>query len=153
MEAAEETIKIKTLEELGQATNSNQSESKEDDQNNGGLDKIIKKTVEFIKPGGGILEDIVGGATDVVIAKPKRKRLIRNYIDDVLAPKFKQDLIRIRKELTSLIGEALHIEAKGTINQKTSMLEKLQQDSKEERESFENEMRLLQEYKKELITL
>lgn len=153
IEAAEETIKIKTLGELGQATNSKQSESKEDDQNNGGLDKIIKKTVEFIKPGGGILEDIVGGATDVVIAKPKRKRLIRNYIDDVLAPKFKQDLIRIRKELTSLIGEALYIEAKGTINQKTSMLEKLQQDSKEERESFENEMRLLQEYKKELITL
>ena len=150
-EAAEKTLKIKTVGSLSQANESKESENNEKDNNS--LDNIFKSAIEFIKPGGGLLEDIVGGATDVMIAKPMRKRLIRNYIDYYIAPQFKSELYNIRKQLTSLIGDALHIEATETINQRTSSLEQLQNERKEKHDAYESTIKQWKNYKNELITL
>ena len=89
----------------------------------------------------GMIDSLVGFATDKMMGKPQRARAIRNYIDSSLAPEFKSMLSQNSQRLVSSIRDGLQNEASILIGQKT-----------EQREMFNQRIEKLREYKTNLLT-
>lgn len=101
----------------------------------------------------GMIDSIIGLATDSLISKPQRIRAIRNYIDSSLAPEFKNSLVQASYQLISNIKNNLHSEASQLIEQKTTALNQMKMELKEQKEHFQQRMEILREYKTSLLTL
>lgn len=101
----------------------------------------------------GLIDSMVGFATDKMVSKPQRIRAIRNYIDDILAPEFKIQLHNISQTVVSSIRSGLHSEASTLISQKTEALNQLKAEMAEKKEQFNQKMSKLREFKTTLLTI
>jgi small GTP-binding protein len=99
------------------------------------------------------ISNVVSVVTDETMGKPQRKKAIRDYIDETLAPNFKREMQRISRQLISLISSSLYKEAAESIEQKKTALQQLKTERKEKKEAYEERMRQLRMYKNELLTL
>lgn len=100
----------------------------------------------------GMIDSLVGFATDKMMGKPQRARAIRNYIDSSLAPEFKSTLNQNSQRLVSSIRDGLQNEASILIGQKTEALNQLKTEKEEKRETFNQRIEQLREYKTNLLT-
>jgi len=100
----------------------------------------------------GMIDSLVGFATDKMMGKPQRARAIRNYIDSSLAPEFKSMLSQNSQRLVSSIRDGLQNEASILIGQKTEALNQLKTEKEEQREMFNQRIEKLREYKTNLLT-
>lgn len=100
----------------------------------------------------GMIDSLVGFATDKMMGKPQRARAIRNYIDSSLAPEFKSMLSQNSQRLVSSIRDGLQNEASILIGQKTEALNQLKTEKEEKRETFNQRIEQLREYKTNLLT-
>lgn len=101
----------------------------------------------------GIVESMVGLATDKLIGKPQRKKAIHNYMDDILLPELKNEIERISEELIVRISNILHKEAESSMQQKSDALKTLKSERAEKMEVFNQRISQLKDYKHTLITL
>ena len=101
----------------------------------------------------GLIDSIVGFATDKMFSKPQRIRAIRDYIDDILAPEFELQLHNISQTVVSSIRSDLHSEASTLISQKTEFLNQLKAEMAEKKEQFNQKMSKLREFKTTLLTI
>jgi len=100
----------------------------------------------------GMIDSLVGFATDKMMGKPQRARAIRNYIDSSLAPEFKSMLSQNSQRLVRSIRDGLQNEASILIGQKTEALNQLKTEKEEQREMFNQRIEQLREYKTNLLT-
>ena len=101
----------------------------------------------------GLIDSMVGFVTDKLMSKPQRVRAVRNYIEGTLMPEFKMRLNIITSNLIKVIRDSLHSEASNIIQQKTISLNKLKDELKYKKESFNQRMEQLREYQTILLTL
>lgn len=101
----------------------------------------------------GLIDSMVGFVTDKLLSKPQRVRAVHNYIDSSLSPDFKNRLKEISQELVNIVRVSLNEEATEIINLKTSSLNQLKAERKEQKEQFEQRISQLREYKTLLLTL
>lgn len=100
----------------------------------------------------GMIDSLVGFATDKMMGKPQRTRAIRNYIDSSLAPEFKSTLNQNSQRLVSSIRDGLQNEASILIGQKTEALNQLKTEKEEKKEAFNQRIEQLRVYKTNLLT-
>ena len=100
----------------------------------------------------GMIDSLVGFATDRMMGKPQRARAIRNYIDSSLAPEFKSTLNQNSQRLVSSIRDGLQNEASILIGQKTEALNQLKTEKEEKKEAFNQRIEQLRVYKTNLLT-
>ena len=100
----------------------------------------------------GMIDSLVGFATDKMMGKPQRARAIRNYIDSSLAPEFKSTLNQNSQRLVSSIRDGLLNEASILIGQKTEALNQLKTEKEEKKEAFNQRIEQLRVYKTNLLT-
>ena len=101
----------------------------------------------------GIVESMVGFVTDKTMGKPQRKRAIRIYMDETLAPSFKSEMKRINNIVISSVDAMLRQEAADTIAQKKAALEQLREEYKKKKAEYEKRITQLRDYRNLLITL
>jgi GTPase SAR1 family protein len=100
--------------------------------------------------GKGIVESLVGLATDAAMGKPQRRRAIHEYMDGTLLPQFKSAISGITTSLTGLIRNCLRQEASNSIEEMSNALNELQRVKKERVEEYNNRISKLRDYKNEL---
>ena len=100
----------------------------------------------------GMIDSLVGFATDKMMGKPQRARAIRNYIDSSLAPEFKSTLNQNSQRLVNSIRDGLQNEASILIGQKTEALNQLKTEKEEKKEAFNQRIEQLSVYKTNLLT-
>jgi hypothetical protein len=103
--------------------------------------------------GKGIVESLVGLATDKAMGKPQRRRAIHEYMDGTLLPEFKSEISRITTSLTELIRNCLRQEASCSIAEMSNALNELQRVKKEKVEEYNNRISKLRDYKNELLII
>ena len=101
----------------------------------------------------GMVESLVGLATDKLMGKPQRKRAIHNYLDETLCPCFKQGIEQVNQQVVLMIKNALNQEAADSIQQKKTALNQLKQERKDKSDAFAKRISQLRDYKNELVTL
>lgn len=100
----------------------------------------------------GLIDSMVGFVTDKLMSKPQRVRAVRNYIEGTLMPEFKMRINSNATNLVATIRDSLHHEAASIIEQKTNTLNKLKDELRDKKESFNQRMDKLREYKTLLLT-
>lgn len=101
----------------------------------------------------GMIDSMVGFVTDNMMSKPQRVRAIRNYIDTLLTPEFKNGLKDITRKVVLGIKNNLQNEASQMIEQKAAALNQLKVELKEKKDLFNKRMEQLREYKMKLLTM
>lgn len=101
----------------------------------------------------GIIDSMVGFATENLLSKPQRVRAVRNYVDGTLAPEFKAQLGNLSQTVVNQIRTNLQNEASEMIAQKTAMLNELKQQSSEQKAKFASKKETLKQYKEKLSTI
>lgn len=94
----------------------------------------------------GFMEGAVSSATDSILGKPERKRMINNFLRDSLNPEFKNKLSTISENLLNDIQNSLNHEATVTINQIEEHLVELEEMNKNEKDGFDIYMKSLKQY-------
>lgn len=108
---------------------------------------------ENIGKGDGVVGSIIHTITDSTIAKPKRKKIIRDYIDETLMPEFKNNLTIISSDVIANVREKIHNDSLQIVTQKQEELEAIRKEQIEKKESFNQRMNQLREYKTVLNNL
>ncbi|MBQ9474874.1 MAG: dynamin family protein [Bacteroidales bacterium] len=101
----------------------------------------------------GIIDSIVGLATDKLMSKPQRVRAVRMYVESSLSPEFKSSLERISESIISDMREAISNEATNVIIQKEASLNQFKKERDEKKVSFNERMAQLKEFKSFLSTI
>lgn len=101
----------------------------------------------------GIVDSMVGFATEKLLSKPQRVRAVRNYVDGTLAPEFKAHLGNLSQTVVNQIRTNLQNEASEMIAKKTAMLNELKQQSAEQKAEFARRKEKLSQYKEKLATI
>ena len=114
--------------------------------NNGGL-----STTEMPNQGGGLVRKLVGLVTDKTMGRPQRRRAIQDYMDGVLLPNFRSEIMSLSRTLVCSIEKALRSDAEKDIDEMTEALKSLQAEMKKGRSAFEERIRQLKIYKNELL--
>lgn len=101
----------------------------------------------------GIIESLVGLATDKAIGKPQRRRAIYTYINESLLPDFNKEMERLGNEISSMISETLYRDAEEFINQKKSCIQQMKDDYEKQKDAYNKKIILLNTYQKDLKDL
>ena len=101
----------------------------------------------------GLVESLVGLATDKFLGKPQRRRAIHQYIDETLKPCFDQGIKTVNQQVVTMISKSLNNEAAESVRLKTEALNQLKQQRKEQNDAFAKRIGQLRDYKNELVTL
>jgi GTPase SAR1 family protein len=101
----------------------------------------------------GMIDSMIGFVTDNMMSKPQRVRAIRNYLDSSLVPELKNKLDDISQQIISNIRTNLNNEASQMIENKTKELNKLKQELKGHKNTFNEKIEQLRDYKNKLLTL
>ncbi|MBA6152191.1 dynamin family protein [Gelidibacter maritimus] len=115
-------------------------------------DDYNKQAGQMIKPNQklGFMEGAISTATDGIIGKPERKRMINNFLRESLNPEFKNKLKTISSNLLNDMRNSLNQEATITINQIEEHLIELEELKKNEKEGFDAYMKSLRQYLEKL---
>ena len=100
----------------------------------------------------GIVESMVGFVTERVMAKPQRRRVIRDYLDTTLIPEFKNKLSNMSQLIVQGIMDALKQEAKVKFETIISSIQELKQLKTTEENQYEERINMLRAFKKEITT-
>lgn len=95
---------------------------------------------------GGIVESVVGLATDITMAKPQRRKAIHEYIDCTLMPVFKESLERNCKVLLGNIHKDLLNDATTTITEVKESLNSLKKEKQTQENDFRTKIKQLNDY-------
>ena len=101
----------------------------------------------------GLIDSMIGFATDKLVSKPQRVRAIRMYIDGTLAPDFKNGLNAISQNIIACVRETLNAGASNILEQKRESLNQLRAEMQEKKNLFNEKMDKLREYKTILLTM
>ena len=102
--------------------------------------------------GKGIIDSLVGLATDKIISKPQRVYAVRKYVESTLSPEFKSSLQDLSKHIISGVREAISHVVAETICQKEASIRQLKSERAEKEEIFNNRIKQLKEFKSFLST-
>ena len=102
--------------------------------------------------GKGIIDSLVGLATDKFMSKPQRVRAVRLYIESTLSPEFKSSLQDISQQIIANVREAVSREAAETITQKKASIHQLKNEYAEKKDIFNARMAQLKEFQNILST-
>lgn len=119
----------------------------------GNIEQMNVNAGQQVGANKGIIEGMVGFVTDKTMGKPQRRRAIREYIDGTLTPQFKRAMGENSRMVIDILSKELHDEALVTIAEKKQALEALQQEYKEQKESYQQRVETLRDYQNELLTL
>ncbi|MCH5231218.1 MAG: dynamin family protein [Muribaculaceae bacterium] len=101
----------------------------------------------------GMIESLVGLATEKLMGLPQRRRAISNYLDDTLVPQFKSEMISIKERVTHGFKNILESEAQELISEKQKVLKQLKEEQLHHKEEVKRKMDLLREVKQRIITM
>ena len=101
----------------------------------------------------GIVESLVGLATDKFAGKPQRRRAISIYMNDTLIPAFKREINNVSYQVVGMVDETLHKSASDIIEEKKQALSQLQDELKSKKSDYLNRINQLRDYKNLLITI
>ena len=96
----------------------------------------------------GLIDSIVGLATDKFISKPQRVHAVRTYVESSLSPEFKSSLQRISKDMIARVRDSVSSRTAQIIEQKESTLNQLKRERTDKKEQFDRRISELKEYKK-----
>ena len=100
----------------------------------------------------GLVASMVGFITERTMAKPQRRRAIREYLDSMLIPEFKNKLNNLSQQIIGEIQNTLKQEAAVTFESITSSIQELKQLKATEDNQFRERIALLRSYKNEITT-
>lgn len=115
--------------------------------------KYDRSIGENVGKEGGVVGSIIHSITDSTIAKPKRKKIIRDYIDETLMPEFKNNLMIISSDVINNVREKINSDSLQVITQKQEELQTIRKEQTEKKELFNQRMNQLREYKTVLNNL
>ena len=98
------------------------------------------------------MASMVGFITERTMAKPQRRRAIREYLDSMLIPEFNNKLNNLSHQIVQEIHNALKQEAAVTFESITSSIQELKQLKATEDNQFRERIALLRSYKNEITT-
>lgn len=101
----------------------------------------------------GMVDSLVGWATESMMSKPQRVRAIRNYIDGTLSPEFTSNLQKISASVVDSVRMQIIDSTKEILALKTDTLNQLRTEMKEKKDLFDAKMDKLREFKSALLTL
>lgn len=117
------------------------------------IEDYNQKTAQQVGNDKGIVESLVGLATDKLAGKPQRRRAISNYMNDTLIPTFKREINNVSNQVVAMVDEALHKSASDIIEEKKQALSQLQDELKSKKNDYFNRINQLRDYKNILITM
>lgn len=101
----------------------------------------------------GIIQSVVGFATERLMGRPQRKKAISKYIEETLDPLFKTEINRISREISNSTKEAIIGHSQANVDEITNILEQLRKDYDNQRAEFDKKIKLFKTIKADLITL
>ena len=117
------------------------------------IEEYNQKAAQQVGNDKGIVESLVGLATDKLAGKPQRRRAISNYMNDTLIPTFKREINNVSNQIVGMVDEALHKSASDIIDEKKQALSRLQDELKTKKNDYFNRINQLRDYKNVLITI
>lgn len=117
------------------------------------IENYNQKAAQQVGNDKGIVESLVGLATDKLVGKPQRRRAISNYMNDTLIPAFKREINNVSNQVVGMVDEALHKSASDIIEEKKQALSQLQDELKSKKNDYFNRINQLRDYKNVLITI
>lgn len=121
------------------------------DENMDSVNECEQKYSQQMGTNKGIVESMVGFITERTMAKPQRRRAIREYLDSVLIPEFKNKLNSLSQLIVQGIHSTLKQEVATTFESITSSIQELKQMKATEENQFRERMEILRSYKNEII--
>lgn len=101
----------------------------------------------------GIVESVVGFVTERTMGRPQRRRAITEYIDRTLIPLFKSEITRISRDITNSVKDEIMANAKANLDAITVSLEQLRNERDNQKQKFEEKMKILRTIKRNLVEL
>lgn len=117
------------------------------------IEEYNQRAAQQIGNDKGLVESLVGFATDKLIGKPQRRRAISNYMNDTLIPTFKQEINNVSNQVVSMVDETLHKSASDIIEEKKQALSQLQDELKSKKNDYFNRINQLRDYKNMLLNI
>lgn len=117
------------------------------------IEEYNRKAAQQVGNDKGIVESLVGLATDKLAGKPQRRRAISNYMNDTLIPTFKREINNVSNQVVGMVDESLHKSASDIIEEKKQALSRLQDELKTKKNDYFNRINQLRDYKNVLITI
>lgn len=117
------------------------------------IEEYNQRAAQQIGNDKGLVESLVGFATDKLIGKPQRCRAISNYMNDTLIPTFKQEINNVSNQVVSMVDETLHKSASDIIEEKKQALSQLQDELKSKKNDYFNRINQLRDYKNMLLNI
>lgn len=117
------------------------------------IEEYNQKVAQQVGNDKGIVESLVGFATDKLAGKPQQRRAISNYMNDTLIPTFKREINNASNQVVNMVDEALHKSASDIIEEKKQALYQLQDELKSKKNDYFNRINQLRDYKNMLITM
>lgn len=117
------------------------------------IENYNQKAAQQVGNDKGIVESLVGLATDKLVGKPQRRRAISNYMNDTLIPAFKREINNVSNQVVGMVDEALHKSASDIIEEKKQALSQLQDELKSKKNDYFNRINQLRDYKNVLIAI
>ncbi|MCQ2191697.1 MAG: dynamin family protein [Paludibacteraceae bacterium] len=97
-----------------------------------------------------ILNVAVAFMTEHTMAKPQRRRVIHNYLDEQVIPQFKEKLMTVKNAIIDDVKLNVKESANSNIENRNTMLKQLQTEYKEKHDAYLSKMKSLNKYKLDL---
>ncbi|MBM6863585.1 dynamin family protein [Bacteroides caecigallinarum] len=117
------------------------------------IEEYNQKAAQQVGNDKGIVESLVGFATEKLAGRPQRRRAISIYMNDTLIPTFKREINNVSNQVVAMVDEALHKSASDIIEEKKQALSQLQDELKSKKNDYFNRINQLRDYKNMLITM
>jgi len=101
----------------------------------------------------GIVESLVGFATESFVGKPARRRAIHQYLDNSLIPQFNSRMQDFVGQVVIYVTNTINREVEESTLAQKQALEELKTQSAEAHNQYEQTVKTLKGYKKELSTI
>lgn len=98
------------------------------------------------------LDSLISFVTDKLLAPPKRRKVIRDYIDTTLSPEFKGKMEIVSQNLVENIRTMLQQIVADTISEKNQSITELKTSMADNKKVFETRIKEFKGYKTELLT-
>lgn len=114
------------------------------------LEDMVKSKIFEGLTNENTLEIIVSTITEHTMAKPQRRRVIHEYLDDRVIPQFKKLLNGLQNSILEDIRVRMTDAVKGNIENRNSLLKRLQEEAREKHYEYISKLDSLKKYQVEL---
>lgn len=102
--------------------------------------------------GKGMIDSLVGFISEKTMSKPQRARAIRMYIDDSLAPEFKNQLTIASATVIDTVKETLSEAVRESVESLTNQMKRMEEEMRNDRMTAESKKAELRELKTKILT-